>query len=177
MNVFMVLLGLGYIMSIKSHGKTIKVNFGNRKVDVEFIEQLKGQFTQNPFLSTSFATCLFSMAGIPPLIGFFAKQIVLYSSINESNSGFIEYYFISIVAILVSVISAFYYLKIIQVIYFNNPNTTEIESTNETLKISPISNIHSVAIASLTIIIVLFIFQPIILLNSCHLLALSLFNF
>lgn len=177
LNVFMVLLGLGYIISNSSYNKTSNLNFGSKKVDIEFVDQLKGQFSQNPFLSTSFATCLFSIAGIPPLIGFFAKQMVLYSSINESSAGFIGYYFISIVAILVSVISAFYYLKIIQVMYFSNIVTNEMQSTNEEFKASPISNIHSIIIASLTMIIILFIFQPIILLNSCHLLALSLFYY
>jgi NADH-ubiquinone oxidoreductase chain 2 len=49
------------------------------------------------------------MAGIPPLIGFFSKQFVLYSALQNG------YYFISIVAIIVSVISASYYLKIIQI--------------------------------------------------------------
>src|SRR5580704_16055419 len=49
------------------------------------------------------------MAGIPPLIGFFSKQFVLYSALQNG------YYFISIVAIIVSVISASYYLKLIQI--------------------------------------------------------------
>lgn len=178
LNVFMVLLAIGYMVSFRSPVKS----FGNKKVDIEFIEQLKGQFGQNPFLSSSFAMCLFSIAGIPPLIGFFAKQIVLYSSINESNSGFIDYFFISIIAILVSVVSAFYYLKIIQAMYFNSTTIAESSSglgiknqvhNND----SPVSNIHSSIIAILTIIIVLFIFQPIILLNTCHLLALSLFYY
>ena len=63
----------------------------------------------NPILSLCLAICLFSMAGIPPLIGFFSKQMVLYSAIQS------VYYFMSIIAILVSVISASYYLKIINI--------------------------------------------------------------
>lgn len=67
------------------------------------------------------------MAGIPPLIGFFAKQMVLYSS---THGG---YYFLSIIAILVSVISASYYLKILRVIYFDTPDQfTETVSTDNT---------------------------------------------
>ncbi|PIM99171.1 NADH dehydrogenase subunits 2, 5 [Handroanthus impetiginosus] len=175
-NVFIVLLALGYIIS-------------NTPYDIEFIEQLKSQFGQNPFLSVSFAVCLFSIAGIPPLIGFFAKQIVLYSSMNENNASFIGYYFLSITAILVSVISAFYYLKIVQAMYFEKSTSfseirssdgerSTIELSESTLyKATSVSNLHSVAIATLTIVIVLFIFQPIILLNSCHLLALSLFYY
>lgn len=184
LNVFIVLLAMGYIAVSIPRVKS----FGNKKVDIEFIEQLKGQFVQNPFLSSSFAICLFSMAGIPPLIGFFAKQMVLYSSINESSTGILSYYFISIVAILVSVVSAFYYLKIVQVIYFDTAGTSEpsshqsVDLNSTAMDINPchntsISSIHSVIIASLTIIIVLFILQPIILLNTCHLLALSLFYY
>jgi NADH-ubiquinone oxidoreductase chain 2 len=79
--------------------------------DIKYISELKGQFFSNPLISLSLSICLFSMAGIPPLIGFFAKQFVLYSAIQNG------YLFISIVAILVSVISAYYYLKIIRVLH------------------------------------------------------------
>ena len=68
------------------------------------------------------------MAGIPPLIGFFSKQFVLYSAIQGG------YYFISIIAILVSVISASYYLKIIRILH-------EINITNKR-KISEKTNIN-----------------------------------
>ena len=51
------------------------------------------------------------MAGVPPLIGFFSKQFVLYSALDQG------YYFMSILAILVSVISASYYLKIIKILH------------------------------------------------------------
>lgn len=156
-NVFLVLLAFGYIIHVYP------------KRDIEFIDSLKGQFTSNPLLGISFALCLFSMAGIPPLIGFFAKQIVLYSS---THAG---YYFLSIVAILVSVISASYYLKIIKVMYF------DIDANNEGLSIKvaeeSVTNVHAFIISTLTIIITLFVLQPSILLNSCHLLALSLFYY
>jgi NADH-ubiquinone oxidoreductase chain 2 len=139
--------------------------------DVQQIQELKGQFHKNPLLSLSFALCLFSIAGIPPMIGFFAKQIVLYSS---THAG---YYFMSIVAIIVSVISASYYLKIIQVMYFNSSQKAlPFESSTIPVQ-SPVTNIHSSAIALLTMIITFFVFQPTLLLNSCHLLALSLFYY
>src|SRR5436305_1383422 len=96
--------------------------------DIKYISELKGQFFQNPLLSISLSICLFSMAGIPPLIGFFSKQFVLYSAIQGG------YYFISIIAILVSVISASYYLKIIRILH-------EINITNKR-KISEKTNIN-----------------------------------
>jgi len=188
-NTFLVLLAFGYMMSTS---KSYLLNFsklsGNTK-DIQFIDQLKGQFKENPLLGLSLAICLFSMAGIPPLIGFFAKQMVLYSS---THGG---YYFLSIIAIVVSVISASYYLKIIRVIYFDsptgdssldNPNYTDsttdavyntTNTHNNTVTVSSITNVHSLLIASLTMIMTLFVLQPSILLNSCHLLALSLFYY
>jgi NADH-ubiquinone oxidoreductase chain 2 len=83
------------------------------------ISELKGQFITTPLLSLSLAVSLFSMAGIPPLVGFFAKAQLLYSSTQNG------YYFISIVAILVSVISAYYYLQIIRVMHFDTPNLSQ----------------------------------------------------
>lgn len=158
--IFLILLAFGNIINISP------------KKDILFINELKGQFQINPLLSFSFALCLFSIAGIPPLIGFFAKQMVLYSS---THAG---YYFISILAILISVISASYYLKIIRVIYFDTTETLSNsikEFTNES--IFAITNIHSLLIAIITMVITLFVLQPSILLNSSNLLALSLFYY
>jgi len=188
-NTFLVLLGFGYVMSTSKSYLTNFTKLSANTTDIQFIDQLKGQFKENPLLGLSLAICLFSMAGIPPLIGFFAKQMVLYSS---THGG---YYFLSIIAIVVSVISASYYLKIIRVIYFdssaggfslvNSDNTDStantlyntINSQNNTVKVSTITNVHSLLIASLTMIMTLFVLQPSILLNSCHLLALSLFYY
>lgn len=121
-NVFIILLAFGYIL----HNSIVidKNTKSKNSTDIEFIKQLTNQFYSNPVLSVSFAICLFSIAGIPPLIGFFAKQMVLYSS---THGG---YYFMSIVAILVSVISASYYLKIVQVIYFTNTTITNTTITS-----------------------------------------------
>jgi NADH-ubiquinone oxidoreductase chain 2 len=117
LNTFLIILALGYIikstMDLQSNNNLYYSPLGNKgsKTDIKFITELKGQFFSNPLLSLSLTVCLFSMAGIPPLMGFFAKQFVLYSAIQSG------YYFISIVAIIVSVISASYYLKIIRVLH------------------------------------------------------------
>lgn len=181
-NTFLILLAFGYMCSSSSISKsyllsnqtTNKHSINNP--DIQFIDQLKGQFKENSLLGLSLSLCLFSIAGIPPLIGFFAKQMVLYSS---THGG---YYFLSIVAILVSIISASYYLKIIRIIYFDNQNTktdvvyaTNTINSQDTINSPIITNVHSLLISSLTMIIVLFVLQPSILLNSCHILALSLF--
>src|SRR6267154_881171 len=125
----------------------------------------------NVLLSISLSICLFSMAGVPPLIGFFSKQFVLYSAVQSG------YYFMSIVAILVSVISASYYLKIIRVLHTEeNISTNKITNSDETNE-SVLSNLHSFLISILTLSILLFVLKPSIILNSTQLLSLSLFNF
>lgn len=175
LNTFLILLVFGYC-SINSYNKN-KALTNNKNSDIKFISELKGQFLSNPLLSLSFAICLFSMAGIPPLMGFFAKQQVLYSA---TTSG---YYFLSIVAILVSVISASYYLQIIKVIHFPaapadaeiNSNSSQIAPISENNVVN-ITNIHSMTISTLTLGILLFILNPSLILNSTHLIALTIFN-
>ncbi len=111
------------------------------------------------------------MAGIPPLVGFFAKAQVLYSATQNG------YYFISIVAILVSVISAYYYLQIIRVMHFEALESTPI--ANSAVKVSEsndmVNNTHSFIISTLTLSLFLFMLKPSILLNSIHLIALNIF--
>lgn len=79
---------------------------------IQLIHQLKGYYYINPGLSISLAITLFSFAGIPPLIGFFGKQMILSAAIDNG------YIFMALVAILTSVISAVYYLAIIKEIFF-----------------------------------------------------------
>ena len=131
---------------------------------------------------------------IPPLIGFFSKQFVLYSSIENAN------YFISLIAILVSVISASYYLKIIKITFFEKgENTTTDDITiinknlidnnssisslrinnnfnNSTYLIFNLSNIHSYIIGVLTLMILFFFINPSILLYGSQLISLTIFN-
>lgn len=148
--------------------------------DIRFISEFKNQFLSNPLLSLSLSISLFSMAGIPPLIGFFAKQFVLYSAIQNG------YYFISIIAIMVSVISASYYLKIIKVLYTDQlkQNFTDSASGSASLALASgllnpsragLSNFHSFTISTLTLTIILFVLKPSIILNSTQLLSLSLY--
>jgi len=162
LNAFLILLAFGYIINSVNSKSSL-----SGSSDIQFISELKGQFRANPLLGLALATCLFSMAGIPPLMGFFAKQMVLYSA---THSG---YYFMSLVAIIVSVISAAYYLRIVRVIHFDALTAEGSENQDSSTNVS---NVHSFAIATLTLAIALFVFKPSFILNSTHLLALSLFN-
>lgn len=191
LNIFLILLALSYklnnVFNTKDNNETNK--------DINYISQFNSLFFNNPLLCISLAISLFSMAGIPPLIGFFSKQFVLYSALQNG------YYFISLIAILVSVISASYYLQIIKNMYNYLPNsnsaslyslpssmpallklkgdTQEVESKNQynlELNINtPLTNIHSFMISILNLIIIFFFIKPNLLLNGTQLLALSLF--
>ena len=79
----------------------------------ETIDDLSGLSKNHPILSLSLMIILFSLAGIPPLAGFFAKFYIFTSVIEQSM------YFLAIVGLLSTVIAAFYYLRIIKVIYFD----------------------------------------------------------
>lgn len=113
LNTFLIIIALGLL--INRFKPVVLEQAKGSESDIEFISELKGQFFVNPLLSLSLTICLFSMAGIPPLIGFFSKQFVLYSAVQSG------YYFMSIIAIVVSVISASYYLKIIKVLLTETP--------------------------------------------------------
>tara|TARA_Y100000816_G_scaffold177638_1_gene128222 strand:+ start:2047 stop:3462 length:1416 start_codon:yes stop_codon:yes gene_type:complete len=79
----------------------------------ENIEDLSGLSKSHPILSICFLIMLFSLAGIPPLAGFFGKFYIFLAVIEQ------KMYFLAIVGLIATVISAFYYLRIIKVIYFD----------------------------------------------------------
>ncbi len=79
----------------------------------EKIDDLSGLSKNHPILSFSLLIILFSLAGIPPLAGFFAKFYIFMSVIEESM------YFLAVLGLLSTVIAAFYYLRIIKIIYFD----------------------------------------------------------
>ena len=79
----------------------------------EDIEDLSGLSKNHPLLSLSLLIILFSLAGIPPLAGFFAKFYIFKSVLEQSM------FFLAIVGLLSTVVAAFYYLRIIKIIYFD----------------------------------------------------------
>ena len=87
----------------------------------ENVDDLSGLSKNHPLLSLSLLVVLFSLAGIPPLAGFFAKFYIFVAVINE------KMFFLAIVGLLATVIAAFYYLRIIKIIYFD-PEKEKFES-------------------------------------------------
>lgn len=114
----------------------------------ESISSIAGLSKVNPFLALALSVFMFSMAGIPPLAGFFAKLYVILPLIE------MEIYWLVLLAVIASVIAAYYYLKVVKVIYFDSP-------TNEgsaDYKKTPI--LYSFAIFILMILNIMFFIFP-----------------
>ena len=75
-------------------------------------------YQKTPILAISFLIILFSLAGIPPLAGFFAKFYIFTSVVEQ------KMYALAIIGLLSTVVSAFYYLRIIKIIYFDDSVST-----------------------------------------------------
>jgi len=81
---------------------------------IPFLTNFKGMHYRDPFLAFCLSVTLLSLAGIPPMIGFFAKQQVLLAALQS------DFIFVSIIVIFTSIIGAAYYLRIIKFIYFHD---------------------------------------------------------
>ena len=120
----------------------------------ENISDLSGISKKHPLLAISFLIILFSLAGVPPLGGFFAKFYVFVAVLER------EMYTLAIIGLLTTVMSAFYYLKIIKTIYFDDSIIAFEQTKNRTAQIS--------IFASCTILVTFFLYPSILnnLVNS-----------
>ncbi len=114
LNAFIILVTIGfsfylYMSTDKDHKEKL---LDQNNSPLQLISQIKGYFFINPFIAISLSITLFSFVGIPPVIGFFAKQMILSAALDSG------YVFMSLVAILTSVIGAGYYLNLIKQIFF-----------------------------------------------------------
>ena len=116
------------------------------------ISDLKGLSKSNPIVSLSISIIMLSMAGIPPFIGFFGKFYVFIAAIEQ------ELYVLSVLGVLASVISAFYYLRIIKIMYFD-------ESISEGIINFQISFQSKIILSLSLFVIICFIFYPSLLIN------------
>ena len=119
----------------------------------ENINDLSGLSKNHPILAISFLIILFSLAGIPPLAGFFAKFYIFMAVIEA------EMYAFAIIGLVTTVISTFYYLRIIKVIYFDKPQKPFDESYDWGLKSSLILS---------SILILIYFIYPSILTNVVY---------
>ncbi len=87
-------------------------------VMVEDIQSLAGLARTKPAMAVLLGTILFSLAGIPPLAGFFAKYYVFLAAVQ---SGL---YALAVIGVVTSVVGAYYYLRIVKIMYFDEPEGT-----------------------------------------------------
>jgi NADH-ubiquinone oxidoreductase chain 2 len=194
LNAFVILIAIGYSFYLyvyESHGdkESVSTLKDQNNSPIQLISQIKGYFYINPYLSLSLAITLFSFAGVPPLIGFFAKQMVLSAALDNG------YVFMALLAILTSVISAVYYLNVIKTIFFFkqdykvNPvlenvnlwaSITNGNSEKEIIKFKRENIVLSTALSNvisiLTLILILFIYIPNEWFSIANILTLILFK-
>ena len=116
LNAFFIIITIGFsLYGYITNNKEYKSLLDKNNSPIQLISQLKGYFYVNPLLSLCLAITIFSFVGIPPLVGFFAKQLVLSAALDNG------YIFLSLVAIITSVIGAVYYLNVIKEIFFYSP--------------------------------------------------------
>lgn len=176
-NAFIIIITIGYTMYIYNDKQKNEKLIDENNSPIQYIAQLKGYYYINPLLAISFTIVMYSFVGIPPLIGFFGKQMVLSSALDKG------YIFISLVAILTSVISAVYYLNIVKEIFFsksdrklanwNNNNTNLIVNTHYNTRLS---TDLPVIISVLSLLILLFMMNPEQWLSMTNILAIVTFN-
>ena len=182
LNAFIILISIGFSLYLYVYeDKEDKENLVDKNNSpVQLINQVKGYFYINPFISVSFAVTIFSFIGVPPMIGFFAKQMILSAALDNG------YVFMALVAILTSVVGAGYYLNLIKQIFFYKSNyqkNTSIDSKTLTGHILPnnyygkslgglqnnvtfkpenitLNSAISSSISIITLLLILFIFVP-----------------
>lgn len=93
--------------------------------NVEQIDDLAGLFTTNPFMALVLTVLMFSLAGVPFLAGFFAKYYVFLAAMGA------ELYALAIIGVMSSVVGAFYYLRIVKLMWFDEPEGSFVPVTGE----------------------------------------------
>jgi NADH-quinone oxidoreductase subunit N len=98
----------------------------------EEIADLAGLNQRSPLFAGVMAVCLFSLAGVPPLVGFFAKLSVLQALVSSEQTSAL---LLAVFAVMMSLIGAFYYLRVIKVMYFDPPLTASTVSADNHVKV------------------------------------------
>lgn len=114
----MILGAFGLIVGLSAQG-----------YEAENISDYKGLGSTQPFIAVLMLIIMFSLAGIPPTLGFYAKFVVLWAAITAG------YLWLAVVGVIFSVIAAFYYLRIIRVMFFEGPSDSMV---NIPQKVSPV---------------------------------------
>ena len=150
--IFYITMNLGIFLFI--------LNMQRDQINVSSIKDLSGLYRSQPLMAGCLAIILFSMAGIPPMAGFIGKLIILNIVIDNNL------FFLAVIAVLTSVIAAFYYIRLIKSIFFDEPIEDLDNITNNQSKYL----LCGFAFFNLTVF-----FYPQFFLNLCASITLSLF--
>lgn len=129
-----------------------RTNFSRSKLNKEIGDLLMLR-KSNPVLSFIAGLSLFSLAGVPPLIGFLTKLGAFFTAIKATS------YFISVVIILLSLISTFYYIRVLKVIFFENHSVGKLYY--------PVKNINSILIIIFALSLIAIFIKPSLLYFCC----------
>ena len=125
---------------------TFYLSFNINNKPIKYLTDLTGISKLNKPLFFIVTLILFSLAGIPPLAGFFSKMFILMSAIKNQQFGLV------IISTLISVVSAFYYIRVVKIIYFENVNKVRF--------VNSMSKGQSLLIILNSNIVLLFFFFP-----------------
>ncbi|MCP4187889.1 MAG: NADH-quinone oxidoreductase subunit NuoN [Gammaproteobacteria bacterium] len=118
----------------------------NRKgFEAENISDLSGLNHTNPWYAAMLAIAMFSMAGVPPTVGFYAKLTVLQSVIS------VDMVWLAVTAVLFSVIGLFYYLRIVKVMYFDESLEEQVTSIKQSLDVKVLLSVNGLSLIALGI--------------------------
>lgn len=123
---------------------------------IKYLSQFLNLKTTNNLFSFIISSFLFSMAGVPPFVGFFSKFFIF---VNAASQGL---YIYVIISIIISVITAFYYISLIIKIYFNNFSYIKVYCLN-------INKLEASVLSILWLLIILLFFEPFFLLDFLYL--------
>ena len=166
LNAFFIILAIGYSLYLYYTNVSEYNNLPEKNNSpIQMISQLKGFFSLNPVLALCLVITMFSFVGLPPLVGFFAKQMVLSTALDNNKIILV------LVGVFTSVIGAVYYLTVIKTIYFDQSDYNKTYSFVDT----SLANSLSITLSILNLLIVAFILLPDEILNLCNIL--SLVNF
>lgn len=167
LNAFMILIAIGFSLYLYFTNVSEYNNLPEKNNSpIQLISQLKGYISINPILALCLVITMFSFVGLPPLIGFFGKQMVLTTALDNNKTILV------LIGVLTSVIGAVYYLTVIKTIFFDK---SEYEKTYMYLDVS-LSNVYSITLSIINLGIISFIFIPNELLNLCNLLSVITFS-
>jgi NADH-ubiquinone oxidoreductase chain 2 len=167
LNAFLIVIAIGFSLYLYYTNTSEYNNLSEKNNSpIQLISQIKGYFSINPVIALCLAITMFSFIGLPPLVGFFGKQMILTTALDNNKVILV------ITGILTSVIGAVYYLYIIKTMYFDSVDYIKSYIYTEIT----LSNAFSVTLSILNLMVILFILTPNELLNLSNILSIISFS-